>query len=177
MTPRKRKKGRRGKVEGGGGRTFATVFLLLLITVFGISIYLGRVEGSGRSGGADEKGRVPRADPASLDLPAPDIVPDAQSPTLVVWNGCGRAGLGARVGRWMRRAGFDVFEATNADRSDYRETLIVIRSDRLERAERIAEFVRRKLGVGRVIHERARAPEADVLLILGSDIPDSLPAY
>jgi len=170
---KRRTRGRKRGGGGGAGRTLMTLCLLLLITFFGVSIYLGRAETSRDSNGPVK----PR--PASLDLPAPahDIVPDAASPTLVIWNGCGRPGLGAKVGRWMRRSGFDVFETTNADRSDYGQTLVVIRSSHEEAANRIAAFLKRQLGVGQVIRQRAKIPEADVLLILGSDFPDTLPAF
>jgi hypothetical protein len=165
-----KRRAKRRKRKGGRGRALITLFLFLLITLFGVSIFLGR-------GWGPRTPEAPKVRQASLDLPAPepDIVPDAASPTLVIKNGCGRAGLGARVGHWMRHSGFDVFETGNADRADYPKTLIVVRSGRNEASNRIASFLKTKLGVGEVVEQLAKAPEADVILILGSDFPDSLP--
>ncbi len=157
---KRRKAGKKGSVRG-----YLTLLLFLLIGFFGVSIYLGQVERP--------------TDPSpnrttALELP-PAAVPGPDSPKVVVWNGCGRDGLGGKVERWLRHSGFDVFETTNADREDYPFTLVVARSERTESAREVAAFVERWAGVGQYLEQRKDPAEADVLLILGKDFPDSLP--
>jgi hypothetical protein len=163
----KRKGRRRKKAKGGAARRWLTALLFLLIGFFAVSIYMGRADRA-------RLGAAHTARPASIEVPAPKI-PEAGSPTVVILNGCGRVGLGGRVERWLRRSGVDVFETRNADHSDYDKTIVVARSSRAEVAEQVQSFLQRTLGVGLLITERKSVPEADVLLILGRDFPDSLP--
>lgn len=155
---------RRKPKRGSGARGWITLILLALLSIFALSIFLGR-------------SRVDEEKPAARMVdhrPSQAIVPEPGSPTLVVLNGCGRSGLGARAARWLRRQGFDVFEIANADRSDYRRTLIVQRSKRAASVREVAERLEERLGVGLLIQQATRYPEADALLILGSDFPDPL---
>ncbi len=153
------------------GRGLVTILLLLLVGFFGFSIYLGYVSDPRPAGEQRKPAQATR-----LDLPEPSV-PQVGSPTLVVLNGCGRAGLGAQAGRWLRRQGFDVFEAKNADRKDYPQTLVVCRSHRDAAARTVADRLQRTLGIGLLIQQKVKVPEADVLLILGKDFPDSLPVF
>ena len=148
------------------GRGWITLLLFLLLGLFVLSIYLGSLEDT------DRRGEVQTV---SVELTPDAIVPTPESPTLVVWNGCGRDRLAARVSRWLRRQGFDVFETENADRMDYRLTLVVARSRNVEAAQAVADRLREKLGVGLRITQQVEFPRSDVLLILGNDFPDSLP--
>ena len=62
------------------------------------------------------------------------------SPTVVILNGCGRSGLGAKVERWLRRSGIDVFETRNADKANTTRRIVVARSSRAEAAEQVEEL-------------------------------------
>jgi hypothetical protein len=162
----------RGKGESDGRtRRWLTVLLVALVGFFAFSIVLGRLQAT------SQNEAEPMVQPVALARSETRIVPDADSPTLVVWNGCGRDGLAGKAAGWLRRQGFDVFETANADRSDYKETLLVQRSQRTEAAKKVAGRIQEKLGVGFLIDQRAEIPEADLLLILGEDFPDSLPMY
>ena len=163
MTRRPRKRAR--KKTTSRGRGIVTILLVLLLGFFVASIYLGQVRE--RPATSPMRGAV-------ADLPPP-IVPGPESPKVVIWNGCGRDGLGGKVERLLRRSGIDVYETRNADRSDYPHTLVIGRSSREKAAQEVAAFLERTVGVGLYITERAKVPEADVLLILGSDFPDSVP--
>ena len=163
----KRKGRARKKRKGGGSRPWLTVLLFILIGFFAVSFIMGRSE--------REKTKAPSVQPAVLDLPEAKI-PEVGSPTVVVLNGCGRAGLGAKVERWLRRAGIDVFETRNADSSNYDKTIVVVRSNRTEAAEEVVDLLQKNFGIGVLITERKSIPEADALVILGRDFPDSLPA-
>jgi hypothetical protein len=160
----KRTKKRRA-TKRSRSRGWITILLLVLLGFFALSIYLGRTQNEAN------RPEVRLVD----DREEQRNVPEPGSPTLVVWNGCGRDALGARAARWLRRQGFDVFEITNADRTDYRRTLIVQRSERGAAVREVADRLEERLGVGLLVQQRARYPEADALLILGSDFPDSLP--
>lgn len=171
MTRRARKsKSKRRGARAGRARLVATLLLFAVIGFFGVSIYLGRVSSPRRSSEAG------KARNASLVLPE-RAVPTVGSPTLIIENGCGRSGLGASAERWLRRQGFDVFETRNADRMDYEQTLVIARSSRTEAARTVVERLQGTLGIGQLIEQRTKIPEADVLLILGKDFPDSLPAF
>jgi hypothetical protein len=172
MKKRSRKtKSKRGASKRGRARAVITLLLLVVIGFFGFSIYLGYTSSPGPAGKSNHPARN-----ASLDLPE-RAVPTLGSPTLVIENGCGRPGLGAKAERWLRRQGFDVFETRNADRMDYAETVIVARSGRTEAAQAVLDRLQHTLGIGVMIQQRAKVPEADVLLILGKDFPDSLPVF
>ena len=171
MTRRARKsRSKRKAARSGRARLLVTLLLFVVIGFFGVSIYLGRV--SSRRSSAEEG----HAQNASLVLPE-RAVPTVGSPTLIIENGCGRSGLGAGAERWLRRQGFDVFETRNADRMDYEQTLVIARSSRAEAARTVVDRLQRTLGIGQLIEQRTKIPEADVLLILGKDFPDSLPAF
>jgi hypothetical protein len=167
---RKSKSKRRASIPGRS-RILITLLLFAVIGFFGVSIYLGYASSSNRTG---HSARTARS--ASLVLPE-RAVPMLGSPTLVIENGCGRPGLGAKAERWLRRQGFDVFETRNADRRDYAQTVIVARSSRTEAAQTVLDRLQRTLGIGILIQQRAAIPEADVILILGRDFPDSLPVF
>jgi hypothetical protein len=162
---------KRRSSKPGRARLIVTLFLFAVIGFFGFSIYLGYTSSTGRTA---KTGRTARN--ASLVLPE-RAVPALGSPTLVIENGCGRAGLGAKAERWLRRQGFDVFETRNADRADYAQTVIVARSGRSEAAQGVLDRLQRTLGIGLMIQQRVAVPEADVILILGKDFPDSLPVF
>ena len=163
MSPRKR----RAKQPKPRLRAWVTVFLVVLLALFGLSIYLGHL------GPLSER---PQVETTAMVIPPP-VVPDADSPTLIVWNGCGEPGLAGRASRWLRRQGFDVFETMNADHMGYRQTLVVARSRRTSAARTVADRLNRRLGIGLYVEQRTDHPEADVLLILGKDFPDSLLEY
>lgn len=89
---------------------------------------------------------------------------------VILANGCGVNRLVARLTPLVRGGGFDVCGVSDADRRDYRETLIVDRCGDRGRAEAVAAYFRQRWGVGRVLTQVRRAPEADVLVVIGSDL-------
>lgn len=172
MKRRARKSKSKRRAQGPGrARMVITLLLFAVIGFFGVSIYLGATSSTGKSNPSERTARS-----ASLVLPE-RAVPTPGSPTLVIENGCGRSGLGGKAERWLRRQGFDVFETRNADRRDYQQTVVVARSSRIDAAQEVVDRLQRTLGVGLLIHQRVAVPEADVILILGQDFPDSLPVF
>lgn len=80
-------------------------------------------------------------------------------------NGSGRSGLAAELASYLRDGGFDVLEVSNADRSDYRSTLVVNRTENSEPAKVVAEY----LGTGHMIQQAGSQEMIDVTVIVGRD--------
>jgi hypothetical protein len=80
-------------------------------------------------------------------------------------NGSGRAGLAGELASYLRDGGFDVLEVSNADRSDYRTTLVVNRTGAPEPAKVVAEY----LGTRHVIQQQSSQEMIDVTVIVGRD--------
>lgn len=91
----------------------------------------------------------------------------APLPTLrvQVLNGCGEAGLAARVGAHLRTLDQDVVEVTDASHHDHPRTVLVDRVGRPDLARRLADA----LGGPLVVLERREGVDSDVTLILGAD--------
>ena len=88
-----------------------------------------------------------------------------QQTRIQLWNGSGRAGLATELATYLRDGGFDVLEISNADRSDYRSTLVVNRTGNSEPARIVAEY----LGTGHVIQQAGSQEMIDVTVIVGRD--------
>jgi LytR cell envelope-related transcriptional attenuator len=84
---------------------------------------------------------------------------------IQLWNGSGRSGLAAELASYLRDGGFDVLEVANADRSDYRSTLVVNRTDNPVPAGVVAAY----LGTRHVIQQADSQEMIDVTVIVGSD--------
>ncbi|TMQ60672.1 MAG: LytR family transcriptional regulator [Candidatus Eisenbacteria bacterium] len=93
------------------------------------------------------------------------VVKPKQPIRIQLWNGSGRAGLAAELASYLRDGGFDVLEVANADRSDYRATLVVNRGDNPDPARVVAEY----LGTSHVIQQVGSQEMIDVTVIVGRD--------
>jgi hypothetical protein len=80
-------------------------------------------------------------------------------------NGSGRSGLAADLASYLRDGGFDVLEVANADRSDYRTTLVVNRTENPEAGAIVAQY----LGTDHVIQQAGSQEMIDVTVIVGRD--------
>jgi hypothetical protein len=80
-------------------------------------------------------------------------------------NGSGRAGLAGELASYLRDGGFDVLEVSNADRADYRTTLVVSRTAVPEPGKVVAEY----LGTRHVIQQISSQEMIDVTVIVGRD--------
>ena len=93
------------------------------------------------------------------------VVKPKQPIRIQLWNGSGRSGLAAELASYLRDGGFDVLEVANADRSDYRATLVVNRREYPEPARVVAEY----LGTSHVIQQSGSQEMIDVTVIVGRD--------
>jgi hypothetical protein len=93
------------------------------------------------------------------------VVKPKQQIRIQLWNGSGRSGLAGELASYLRDGGFDVLEVANADRSDYRATLVVNRTQNPGPAQVVAEY----LGTSHVIQQAGSQEMIDVTVIVGRD--------
>jgi hypothetical protein len=165
---RRRKRSKKGRA----GRLFevvANTVLVLIVLAFGLSI-------AKRFGADDANERRVEPTAQRVRAPEPTIDPEIlrQRPTVDIRNGCGESGLAEQLMNQLRRSGFDVVEYRNADRYDYERTLIKDRSGREGAPARLRDWMRREYGVGEIVDDKVGVPEADLVLIIGSDFADTL---
>ncbi len=87
-----------------------------------------------------------------------------KKPRVVVLNGNGVPGVGAKAAKLLAAAGFEVVETKNADNFKYPQTKILIYGDGKE-----AEKIKKTIGTGLLIEQRLDAGVADYAVILGAD--------
>ena len=80
-------------------------------------------------------------------------------------NGSGRPGLAGELASYLRDGGFDVLDVSNADRSDYRNTLVVNRTESTVSGRIVAEY----LGTRHLIQQVGTQEMIDVTVIVGRD--------
>ena len=129
------------KKETGESRVLdaAIAFFFVLIAAFGVSAML-------------------RVGPQPMGKPADPI-------RIQLLNGSGRPGLAGELASYLRDGGFDVLEVSNADRSDYKFTLVVGRTEAPEPGRIVAEY----LGTRHVIQQIGSQELIDVTVIVGRD--------
>jgi hypothetical protein len=99
-----------------------------------------------------------RVGPQTLSRPKQPI-------RIELLNGSGRSGLAGELASYLRDGGFDVLEVSNADRADYRATLVVNRTEATEPGKVVAEY----LGTRHVIQQISSQEMIDVTVIVGRD--------
>jgi hypothetical protein len=181
----------RGSFFGRVVETMLDLILVLIVLLFGFSI-AGRFSAEGRATVKNAERRA--AEPLEMQAPrtaragagagaersanesrdAGEQPVSGRPVTVDIRNGCGRVGLAEDMMTQLRRAGFDVVEYRNADRYDYEKTQVLDRAGKPEAAARVQGWLQRAYGVGEVRRQPVPSPEADVLLILGADLADTL---
>ena len=84
---------------------------------------------------------------------------------MEVLNGTGEPGIAIRTTMQLRMMGIDVKIEGNADRFDFRESMLIDRRGNPE----LMKSLSRRLGCRRVIQQIQERPEVDVTLIIGWD--------
>ncbi len=83
----------------------------------------------------------------------------------IVYNGAGSPGIAGEVAQVLIKSGIRVVDTTNADRFDYKETLIVVQNGDLE----AGATVRDVLGTGKIVDQPSDQDVADIIVIVGRD--------
>ena len=89
---------------------------------------------------------------------------------LQILNGCGVGRVAAKLDKWMSNKGskYNIIEVDNADRTDYRDTIILDRTGKADAAKTLAD----RLGISHTfIQNRPNLPanNADLTIIIGND--------
>ncbi len=121
-------------------------------------------------GGTETTDSAPTLDPNPGNTHSGVLIQSPPQVSVYIANGCGVNKFAARFRQELRDAGFDVVGASNADASDYSQTLIVDRSGISAKAEEVCSYFQARWGVGRIIHQKRDAPLTDVLVVLGKDL-------
>jgi polyisoprenyl-teichoic acid--peptidoglycan teichoic acid transferase len=113
--------------------------------------------------------------PASEESPeSPEVVSESPvTPTrdaevvIQVMNGTTREGLAGLTTDYLRVEGFQVITPTNADRSDYSESLVIVYTGKTDAAEYLVDLL--ALPPTAVVHGPDSNAQHDISLILGED--------
>lgn len=84
---------------------------------------------------------------------------------VIVYNGSGSPGTAGEAAQVLIKAGMRVVDTKNADRFDYKETLIVVQDGDLAKGE----SVKKVLGVGKIVNQPSEQDVANIIIIVGQD--------
>lgn len=83
----------------------------------------------------------------------------------IVYNGAGKPGIAGDVAQVLIKSGIRVVDTKNADRFDYKETLIVVQNGDLEGGATVKQV----LGTGKIVDQPSDQNVADIIVIVGQD--------
>ena len=87
---------------------------------------------------------------------------------IQVLNGCGKAGIAGKAGKWLKKNGYNVCKIGNADRNDYKESRIIDRTGNMTTARKLAALLRiNEIHIKQL--KLMKNPDIDLTLILGKD--------
>ncbi len=129
------------KKKKNRGFPAAAVFMTMVLVLMGLSLAV-RWSGIGRN----------------LSIPEVPF-------QIEVLNGTGEQGVARDVTMRLRKMGIDVLIEGNAERFDYRETVLVDRKGNPALMRKLS----RRLGVGRVVTQIQERPRIDATLVVGWD--------
>jgi hypothetical protein len=89
----------------------------------------------------------------------------SQVPRVIVYNGAGKPGIAGDAAQRLIRGGFRVVDTKNADRFDYKTTIVVVQRGPLDKGAQIVSL----LGAGVVKEKRTDQDVADLIVIIGRD--------
>lgn len=84
---------------------------------------------------------------------------------VIVYNGAGTPGIAGAAAKALVKSGMRIVGTGNADRFDYKKTVIAIHSGQPAHGE----TVREALGVGEIVAQGSEQQIADVIVIIGKD--------
>ncbi|MCL4459292.1 MAG: LCP family protein [Chloroflexi bacterium] len=84
-----------------------------------------------------------------------------------VWNGTNRNGLAAAVAEVLKRQGYNIVNVAQADRSDYRETIILDHTDKRYTVEQLATLLH--ISKANIRTSSDISPNSDIVVILGAN--------
>ncbi|MEA3310544.1 MAG: LCP family protein [Chloroflexota bacterium] len=103
----------------------------------------------------------------TVDNLGEEVTPADEQATLSVRNGTVRPGLATEVSEQLKAQGLDVREASNADRQDYAESVIILYRPKPITAEKIRAVL--NLPASAVVNGADPSSVYDIIVILGAD--------
>ena len=94
-----------------------------------------------------------------------DAMRDSGISRVIIYNGAGKPGIAGLAAQQLIRGGFRVIDTKNADKFNYKNTLIVVQNGPLEKGAEVAKV----LGVGQVHEKRTDQDVSDIVVIIGKD--------
>lgn len=89
----------------------------------------------------------------------------AQVTRVIVYNGAGKPGIAGDAAQKLIRGGFRVVDTKNADRFDYKTTIVVVQRGPVEKGQEVVSV----LGAGIVRQKRTDEDVSDIVVIIGKD--------
>jgi hypothetical protein len=181
-----RRIGKSSEIRRSGGQGFSPLFTWVLILVSLQTLLLGAIFlrvydlipefdnavitedylNEMESGGTEEP--ESQTDQQVASIPEVSEEKDSKPIRVEVLNGCGVAGIARRTADFLINKGYDVRDYKNADRRNYRNTKIYVRSDNRADGEALAKTI--ALPDQYVILEpNPELVDVDVSLLLGRD--------
>ena len=90
---------------------------------------------------------------------------------VLIYNGAGKPGIAGEAATQLIRAGFRVIDTKNADKFDYKNTLVIVQRGPAERGAAVAKA----LGVGTVSEKRTDQDVSDIVVLIGHDFVPAAP--
>ncbi len=103
----------------------------------------------------------------TVDNPGGEMTPADEKATLSVRNGTLHPGLATEVSTQLQAQGLEVREASNADRQDYAESVIIVYRPKPITAEKIRTLL--NLPASAVVNGADPTSAYDIIVILGAD--------
>lgn len=117
---------------------------------------------------ADKKEIVKHEEPRTIASADPEPRLDWSKVQIDVLNGCGEKGIARKASDWMKKRGYKVHDATNADRHDYPDSFIQLRKGDYEAAAKLADDI--GISRARIFDIRSGKEEkVNLTLVIGLD--------
>lgn len=84
---------------------------------------------------------------------------------VIIYNGAGKPGIAGSAAQALIRGGFRVIDTKNADRFDYKSTIVIVQRGPVEKGKEAAKV----LGTGQVVEKPTDQNVTDLVIIIGKD--------
>ena len=159
------------EISGSSGGGSKSLFVWALI-VIGVAILtgLGLLVAVRGPESVTSMFTSPTPSPTSTPTPTPTpVAPNRADSTIEILNGSGVAGAAAKMQEFLEGKGYDVGRAGNADKTDYKETEIHVKSDKKQYLSLLEDDVSEGYTVGTAAADLADDSDYDAQVIVGKE--------
>lgn len=164
-------KGVMPEISGSSGGAGKSLFVWALI-VIGVAIAtgLGLLVAVRGPESITSMFTSPTPSPTSTPSPTPTpLLPARADITIEVLNGSGVAGAAAKMQEFLKGKGYDVGRAGNADKTDYKETEIHVKSDKKQYLSLLGDDLAEGYTVGTAAADLVDDSDFDAQIIVGKE--------